>query len=106
MASPQTRKRTSRLDDQRDAVVESAKRQVKEVGLVAQDAVFSGAWAYPILVIDLHYKNTGHGQVVKSDDRLVPFIQYRPVTDKIFIHIGYLLSPLSYGIPFGNDFEN
>ncbi len=50
MSLPQTRQRSSRLDSHSDAVVESAKRQVKEVGTVAQDAVTSGAWAYPILV--------------------------------------------------------
>ena len=50
MSSPQTRKRTPQLDKQRDAFAESAKRQVMEVGTVAQDAVVSGAWAYPLLV--------------------------------------------------------
>ncbi len=50
MTSPQTRKRSSVLDSQREAFIDSAKRQVGEVGTVAKDAMVSGAWAYPILV--------------------------------------------------------
>lgn len=50
MSAPSTRKRTSALENQKDAFAESAKRQILEVGNVAQDAVFSAAWRYPILV--------------------------------------------------------
>ena len=50
MSSPQTRRRTSRLSQSREAIAESAKRQVSDVGTVATEAVTSGAWAYPLLV--------------------------------------------------------
>ncbi|WVF69993.1 hypothetical protein IAT40_004778 [Kwoniella sp. CBS 6097] len=48
MSSPQTRKRTSRLQATGDSISESAKRQVGEVRDTAQDAITSGAWGYPI----------------------------------------------------------
>ncbi|KAK4688815.1 hypothetical protein P7C73_g1312, partial [Tremellales sp. Uapishka_1] len=51
MSSPQTRRRSGRLSNVQEDVTESAMRQVKEVGAVAQDAVVSGAWAYPLLGI-------------------------------------------------------
>ena len=44
------RKRQTRLSQGGEAISESAKRQVSEVGNVASDAVTSGAWAYPLLV--------------------------------------------------------
>jgi hypothetical protein len=44
------RKRQNRLSQSGEALTESAKRQVAEVGHVASDAVTSGAWAYPLLV--------------------------------------------------------
>ena len=50
MSSSQTRKRSSRLESQQEAIVDSAKRQLQEVGTTAQDAVTSGVWAYPVLV--------------------------------------------------------
>ena len=50
MSSSQTRKRSSQFETQQEAIVESVKRQVQEVGTVAQDAVTSGVWAYPVLV--------------------------------------------------------
>ena len=53
MSSPQTRKRKSRLDAPRDAIIDSAKRQLSEAGAVAADAITSGAWSYPVLVRDL-----------------------------------------------------
>ncbi|KAK1922928.1 hypothetical protein DB88DRAFT_493169 [Papiliotrema laurentii] len=45
------RKRQNRLSQSGEALTESAKRQVAEVGHVASDAVTSGAWAYPLLGI-------------------------------------------------------
>ncbi|CAD6579280.1 MAG: hypothetical protein TREMPRED_002441 [Tremellales sp. Tagirdzhanova-0007] len=51
MSSSQTRKRSSRLESQQEAIVDSAKRQLQEVGTTAQDAVTSGVWAYPVLGI-------------------------------------------------------
>ncbi|WVR04485.1 hypothetical protein IAU60_001489 [Kwoniella sp. DSM 27419] len=48
MSTPQTRKRTSRLQQTGDNVADSAKRQVKEVTDTAQDAITSGAYVYPI----------------------------------------------------------
>ncbi|WRT64949.1 uncharacterized protein IL334_001890 [Kwoniella shivajii] len=45
MSAHTTRKRTSSTGN---AITESVKRQVKEVTDTAQDAVTSGAWAYPI----------------------------------------------------------
>jgi hypothetical protein len=50
MSAPQTRQRKSRLSEPREAVTESAKRQVSEVRDVATGAITSGAWAYPIMV--------------------------------------------------------
>jgi hypothetical protein len=45
-----TRQRQSRLSQGQEAITESAKRQVGTVTTVAQEAVTSGAWAYPLLV--------------------------------------------------------
>jgi hypothetical protein len=50
MSQPQTRKRTSQLSTTKDTVKESATRQIAQVGGIAQDAVISGAWAYPLYV--------------------------------------------------------
>ncbi|KZV71543.1 hypothetical protein PENSPDRAFT_650559 [Peniophora sp. CONT] len=53
-SSTETRKRSTRTGDRNpkaDAFTESAKRQVAQVGEVAQDAVLGGVWIYPILGI-------------------------------------------------------
>ena len=50
MSSPQTRRRSSRLSGPQEALTESAKRQLRDAGGVATEAVTSGAWAYPLLV--------------------------------------------------------
>ncbi|WVQ84119.1 hypothetical protein IAT38_006264 [Cryptococcus sp. DSM 104549] len=62
MSSPQTRKRTQRLQSHGETITETAKRQVLEVGHIAQDGVTSGAWAYPILGI---YHLLSHPSLIK-----------------------------------------
>ncbi|ORX41188.1 hypothetical protein BD324DRAFT_613564 [Kockovaella imperatae] len=61
MAS-ETRRRSGRLEAQKDAFAESAKRQVSDAGGVASEAVTSGAWAYPILGV---FYLVSHPKVVK-----------------------------------------
>ncbi|KGB74705.1 hypothetical protein CNBG_0543 [Cryptococcus deuterogattii R265] len=51
MSSSQTRKRSQRLKLTSETVTESARRQVQEVGAIAQDGLSSGAWIYPLLGI-------------------------------------------------------
>ncbi|WWD22116.1 hypothetical protein CI109_106605 [Kwoniella shandongensis] len=62
MAASQTRQRTQKLQSTADTITESAKRQVKEVGDTAQDALTSGAWAYPLLGV---YYLATHPALVK-----------------------------------------
>lgn len=50
MSSSQTRKRSQRLKSTSETVTESARRQIQEVGAIAQDGLSSGAWIYPLLV--------------------------------------------------------
>lgn len=50
MSSSQTRKRSQRLKLTSETVTESARRQIQEVGAIAQDGLSSGAWIYPLLV--------------------------------------------------------
>lgn len=50
MSSSQTRKRSQRLKLPGGTATESARRQVQEVGAIAQDGLSSGAWIYPLLV--------------------------------------------------------
>ncbi|WVN87230.1 uncharacterized protein L203_102407 [Cryptococcus depauperatus CBS 7841] len=49
MSSPQTRKRTQKLDASKEKVTEIAKHQVQEVGCTIQEGIGSGAWFYPLL---------------------------------------------------------
>lgn len=49
-SSSQTRKRSQQLKLSGETVTESARRQVQEVGAIAQDGLSSGAWIYPLLV--------------------------------------------------------
>ncbi|KIR42613.1 hypothetical protein I307_00961 [Cryptococcus deuterogattii 99/473] len=51
MSSSQTRKRSQRLKLTSETVTESARRQIQEVGAIAQDGLSSGAWIYPLLGI-------------------------------------------------------
>ncbi|UOH81068.1 hypothetical protein LQV05_003730 [Cryptococcus neoformans] len=48
-SSSQTRKRSQQLKLSGETVTESARRQVQEVGVIAQDGLSSGAWIYPLL---------------------------------------------------------
>ncbi|OWZ45806.1 hypothetical protein C356_03065 [Cryptococcus neoformans c45] len=50
-SSSQTRKRSQQLKLSGETVTESARRQVQEVGVIAQDGLSSGAWIYPLLGI-------------------------------------------------------
>jgi len=68
---PTTRKRQNRLSQQGEALTESAKRQVGEVGNIASDAVSSGAWAYPILV------SQASGQGTRADKKGVIYLVAR-----------------------------
>nr|ODN90300.1 hypothetical protein L204_05904 [Cryptococcus depauperatus CBS 7855] len=49
MSSPQTRKRTQKLDASKEKVTEIAKHQVHEVGCTIQEGIGSGAWFYPLM---------------------------------------------------------
>ncbi|KAE8538597.1 hypothetical protein D1P53_004959 [Cryptococcus gattii VGV] len=51
MSSSQTRKRSQGLKLTSETVAESVRRQVQEVGTIAQDGLSSGAWIYPLLGI-------------------------------------------------------
>ncbi|WWC87068.1 uncharacterized protein L201_001954 [Kwoniella dendrophila CBS 6074] len=59
MSNSQGRKRQPSTGN---AIAESAKRQIKEVGDTAQDAVISGAWGYPIYGI---YYILAHPALIK-----------------------------------------